>query len=286
MYISSFIITMPFLLPDHIIDLYCFVDNHVKALPPSSRGGRPAILSDSEMITILIWHTLISKPRTVKDLHAAVRLYQRDLFPKLPKYNAFLEQCHRVTPQMYALLHALFCQRALIKILDATMLPVCKLARAEEHKTAQGVAQFGKNWQGWHFGFKLHASIDLRGRLSAIVFTPASTYDGQMTPKLVNEHTRIAVGDTLYGAKVMGKKIWKKFQTVIIAPPFPKQNKKIAAPWQIELLEFRSKIESVFDVLKNHFGLVTSFARSVDGYFMHYARVLLAYQVMAVSVVE
>ncbi len=258
--------TMLFLSPHHIIDLYCFVDDRMKRLLPANRTGRPAILSDSEAVTILIWHTLVSKPRTMKDLHTELRLYQKDFFPRIPKYNAFVEQCHRVTPQMYALLHELLAQGALVK-------------------TAQPVAQFGKNHQGWHYGFKLHASIDLLGNLSAIVFTPASTYDGQMIPKLVNAHTRIAVGDTLYGAQVMGRRIWKEFKTIIIAPPFPKQNKKVAAPWQLRLLDARSKIESVFDILKNHLGLVTSFARSIDGYFVHYARVLLSYQIMALSLV-
>jgi len=276
---------MPLLSPQHIISLYCFVDDHLKRLLPAPLTGRPPILADSELITILIWHTLVSKPRTLKDLHREVLLYQRDWFPKVPKYNGFLLQCHRVTPQLYALLHELLARGALVKIMDATMLPVCKSQRADSHQVAKTMAQFGKNHQGWHYGFKLHASIDLWGRLSAIVFTPAGTYDGQMIPKLVNSATRIAVGDTLYGASVMRKKIWKKFGTIIIAPPFPKQNKKIAAPWQLKLLEARSKIESVFDVLKTHLGLVTSFARSVNGYFVHYARILLSYQIMALSMV-
>src|SRR5436309_2148829 len=161
MYINSFINTMPFLLPHHIIDLYCFVDDRLKKLLPPPQTGRPPILSSSEVITILIWHTLVSKPRTLKDLHAEVMLYQEDFFPSVPKYNAFLEQCHRVTPQLFALLHELLAQGELIKIMDATMLPVCKPHRADSHKVAEGIAEFGKNYQGWHYGFKLHASIDL-----------------------------------------------------------------------------------------------------------------------------
>lgn len=273
------------LSPDSIIELYCLVDDRLTPAVPLRIKGRPSLLSESEIITLLVWNTLVSKPRTLKDLHREITLYHAKDFPHLPKYNAFLMQCHRVTPHLFALLHELLCQNSLVKIMDATMLPVCKIHRADEHNTAKDMAQFGKNHQGWHFGFKLHASIDLSGNLSAIVFTPASTYDGQMIPKLVNEHTRIAVGDTLYGASVMRKIIWKRFHTTIIAPPFPKQNKKIATVWQLKLLEARTKIESVFDVLKNHLGLVTSFARSIDGYFVHYARVLLSYQIMALSLV-
>ena len=39
------------------------------------------------------------------------------------------------------------------------------------------VSRMGKNWQGWHYGFKLHASIDTKGRLSGVVFTAADVHD-------------------------------------------------------------------------------------------------------------
>ena len=102
-----------------------------------------------------------------------------------------------------------------------------------------------------------------------------------MMPKILNEHCEIAVGDTLYGASVMGNVIRKKYGTVIIATPHPKQRRKIATSWQIMLLNQRSKIESVFDYLKEHLHLVSSFPRSVAGYVLHYLRILLSYQIMA-----
>ena len=79
----------------------------------------------------------------------------------------------------------------------------------------------------------------------------------------------------------MGGIIKKRYGTVIIAPPWPSQKKKIATPWQIDLLNQRAKIETVFDYLKEHLHLVTSFPRSVAGYLVHYVRVLLSYQIVA-----
>ena len=77
--------------------------------------------------------------------------------------------------------------------------------------------------------------------------------------------------------------MWKRYGTVIIAPPFPKQKKKIATRWQIDLLNIRSKIESTFDYLKEHLHLVSSFPRSMTGYLLHYVRILLGYQFLALS---
>lgn len=113
-------------------------------------------------------------------------------------------------------------------------------------------------------------------------FTGANVYDAQMLPKLVNGQ-KIIVGDTLYGAGVMKKFIWSEYGTIIISPPFPKQNKKISTPWQNALLNIRSKIESVFDYLKNHLHLVSSFPRSVEGYLIHYLRILISYQITALQ---
>jgi Transposase DDE domain len=268
-----------FLQEHHIVDLYCWIDDLV---PRESVAitGRPRKVSNAEMVTVLIWNTIVLRQKTLKDLHRFVRMYHHKDF-QVPKYSSFVEHCHQVTPTMFQLLALLLEDTAPVRLMDSTMLPVCKPHRADSYKVARGIAAFGKNWQGFHFGFKLHASIDPKGRLSQIAFTPANVYDAQAMPNILNEHCILACGDTLYGAKVMGARIKKEYGTTIIAPPFPKQNKKVAAGWQIEFLKLRSKIESVFDYLKEHLNLVSSFPRSLNGYVLHYGRILLGYQIMA-----
>jgi hypothetical protein len=263
----------------HITDLYCWIDTLVPASAPAPTG-RPLSLTDSEVITILVWNALVLRQKTLKDLHRFATLYHANDF-RMPKYSCFVERCHAALPKAQDFLMLLLETEAPVRIMDSTMLPVCKLARADDHKVAKKLARFGKNWQGWHYGLKLHASIDLEGKLAGLALTGANIYDAQAMPMILNKHCKLAVGDTLYGAKVMGKKIRKAYGTVIIAPAFPKQNKKIAAGWEFKLLDLRSKIESVFDYLKEHMHLVSSFPRSIEGYVLHYVRVLLGYQVMA-----
>ena len=77
-------------------------------------------------------------------------------------------------------------------------------------------------------------------------------YDAQMIPKILNEYTNIAVGDSHYGASVMREKIWKEYGTIIVAPPHYKQKKKVLTWWQDLLLKARPKVEAVFDYLKEH----------------------------------
>lgn len=263
----------------HIADLFVWVDDLVPREP--KRDGRPPSLSDSETITLLLWNTILLRQKTLKDLYRFALCYLRDEFPTIPKYNAFLNRCHRAAPRMAALLSCLLESDADIVFMDSTMIPVCRLKRADSHKVAKNRAKFGKNHQGWHYGFKLHAGISERKTFTALVFSPANVHDAQMMPSLVNEHTKIGVGDSHYGARVMGRKLFEEYGTVFIAPPHFTQKKKIATPFQNGLLSDRSKIESVFDILKEHLHLVSSFPRSVYGYFVHYVRILLGYQIVA-----
>jgi len=264
----------------HIVDVYFWVDN---TLPSKTypKGGRPPLTTDNELITLLIWNTLVLHQKTLKDVHTFTKLYLDREFPKVSKYKNFVAQCHKVLPQMVMLLGSILQREESLRFIDSTMLPVCSNHRADRYKVAKTLASFGKNHQGWHHGFKLHATTNIKGQLCSLWFSGAHFYDAQALPYLVNEHVKTLVGDTLYGASVMRKKIHDLFGTVIISPPWPKQKSKVATPLQNHLLSERSRIESVFGILKEQLHLVSSFPRSAMGYFVHYIRILLGYQIMA-----
>lgn len=272
---------MSFLSCQNIIELYVWVDGVLPKQLGVKTAGRPRALFDVEIVTILVWNILILKQKTWKDLHRFLIAYHHQDFPNLPKYNGFLVYCHRAAGLCLQLLQSFLVSDAPIKFMDGTMLPVCKHKRADDHHVARGVANFGKNWQGWHYGFKLHASITADGRLCAIAFTQASVHEKHLVEKLLGIYTKIAVGDSSYGGKEIRTKMWNERGTLIIAPAFHGQ-KKIMNNWQKDILSQRSAIESVFDYLKEHLHLVTSFPRSVYGYLAHYAMVLLGYQLMKI----
>ena len=268
------------LCPNFITDLYVMVD---ELLPKEEKHvGRPSKMSNSELITALVWNCLTVRSKTIVDLHKWLILYHSNDFKKIPHYSAFERECLNAIPLLMFAIRSLLLDKTAIRFMDSTMLEVCKLQRADSHKVCKGLAAFGKNLQGWHFGFKLHASIDAQGRLCGLCFTPADTHDSRPEPVLLNEHTKIAVGDSTYGGRAMNEHIFEKYGTIVIAPPHFKQNKKLMTKWQQFLLEMRSKIECTFDYLKNHLGLVSSFPRSPRGYLFHWLRIILGYQVLTV----
>jgi hypothetical protein len=258
----------------HIVDVFVWVDD---TLPKQKKTGPHPVLSDSELITILIWDGLTEPHKNLSAVYSWIKREYHDCFPKLPAYQNFVAQCHRLLPSLGWLLQSTLSTSTPLRFADSTMLPVCKLIRADRHKVAKGIADFGKNWQGWHYGFKLHVSIDHESKLSALYFTPANEADVLQLKYLVNNQTRVVVADAGYTAKVTRWHIWRDFHCIVISPPRPRQV-WMMANWQHLLLQARPKIEAVFGKLKEKNYLVSSFPRSVKGYFVHYLRVLLGYQ--------
>ncbi len=266
----------------HLIPLFVMVDDAV-ASSPKPNGGRPPVLRDSEVVTILSFNLLTCQQQTLRQVYDWVHQYHRSDFPHLPNYQNFVKHCHRCLPVLNRLLGSLLASGAKLRFLDSTMLEVCKLVRRRWHRVARGKAHTGHNWQGEHYGFKLHASVDNDGRLCAWVFTSANVHDSRAIPVLVDKQTDIAVGDSGYRSAPLHRKVRRAFGTFILTPPHYKQKKQAMAQWQRKLLRRRPKIETVFDYLKQHLHLQSSFPRSVQGYALHYTRVLLGYQLLQVG---
>lgn len=266
----------------HILPLFVWIDDALAAASQTNRIGRPPVLRDSEIVTILTFNLLTVQQQTLRQVYDWTLQYHSGEFPKLPAYQNFVAHCHRVVPLLNQLLTELLMSEAQLRFMDSTMLEVCRLARRTYHKTARGYARTGYNWQGEHYGFKLHASIDNQGRLCAYVFSDALAHDSRAIPYLVNQHTRVAVGDTGYRS-ALHKKIHRLWGTIFVVPPHYKQKKQLLTKSQLKLLRRRPKIEAVFDYLKQHLHLQSSFPRSMQGYALHYLRILLGYQLLVLG---
>lgn len=265
----------------HIVNLYVWV---CEITPDGAKphGGRPNLLRDSELLTLAIWNAVqeVYSP-SLKHLYRWIRNYHYGRGKEvlhLPNYPGFVAQIHRLEPKLQQLLSAVLANASQLRFADSTMLEVCHLVRADRHRVAKSVAAFGKNHQGWHYGFKLHVSCNLRRQLCAVWLTPANESDVLQLGRLVNGMTRMVVGDAGYTAKVTQRHIWRDFHCLVVSPPRPKQHWTMSG-WQHRLLKKRPKVEALFDHLKDQMHLVSSLPRSVHGYAVHYLRVLLGYQV-------
>ena len=147
---------MRFLRSHHITKLVAVVDMFLPRELPSPKGGRPVVLHQNETIALLLFSSLIAPQRTMKGVYLWAQTYYYRRF-HLPSYKSFVRKCHQALPGMCFILDKLLVKEAPLRFMDSTMLHVCKLVRANRHKVAKGIAGFGYNWQGVHYGFKLHA---------------------------------------------------------------------------------------------------------------------------------
>mgnify|MGYP002940599963 CR=1 FL=1 len=120
------------------------------------RRNRPCLMSDSEVMTLLIlFHT--SRHRDLKSFYLGyVCHHMRKEFPHHLSYNRFVERQQKVGPHLLLFLQIYALGECSgISIIDSTPLASCHIKRAGSHRSMRGWAAKGKSTMGWFFGFKL-----------------------------------------------------------------------------------------------------------------------------------
>jgi hypothetical protein len=272
------------LLKDKLTLLFCLLDDFLALLPKPNpalvsgrnAAGRPANLTPSEVLTLALfrfWTTLGNG----KAFYAMIDAGFRQEFPQLPCYETLLRQINAHGPLGLLLLIALLGRHEGpgTYALDATAIPVSHHRR--QAKVVRQWAAWGKDSdRHWFLGFKLHAVCDQRGQLVSLRITPGNTADVTQAEALLSPLRGLVVADAAYISTPLREKLWEL--GLLLLTPLRKNMKGLASREQTQQLSGRSIIETVFSVLKDRLGLVTSLPRSLDGYLSHYVFVLLAYQ--------
>ena len=250
--------------------LYCVIDDFINALMKTTEGqkklefwrakrGPQRQLSLSEVLTLNIlrfyYHVL--------DLKAFVRLTEntyKAYFPGLPNYENFLKASNQSFPFTILLLHYLLeLNRRMSKkglfFLDSTALSVCANWNITTHRVTKGFASRGKTSKGWFYGFKLHGACNTEGNLVSLRFTTGSEHDSREAEPLTEGLTGLFVGDAGYLLKQeVFLRLFEKHKRILSAAR--KNMKRLMTEEQGQLFRRRSIIETVWDVLKERYGLV------------------------------
>ena len=164
----------------------------------------------------------------------------------------------------------------LIKFTDATDVPVCMNKNAKHHRTMREFASWSQTGKGFFFGLKLHLSADLEDRVLALSFTSANSDDRAVFKKMNAALRGIFVADAGYVSKDLCHDFFIENERMLVTATRSNM-KKVAAQWQIDLLNMRMKVETHFRELKVCYGFITSLPRSVWGYLTHYLSAIAAH---------
>lgn len=243
-----------------ITEIYCLSDDFCKefmaTLSITTLGNKPKkapILSDSEVITIMIlFHD--KGYRNMKHFYTQhVQKHLTHLFPKTVSYNRFTELMQGVNLPLAMFVKTICLGNCTgISFVDSTPLRVCKNKRIKRNKVFKGIAQVGKSTMGYFYGFKLHLVINEKGELLNFVITQGNVDDREplKNKRFIKKISGKLYGDKGYVSAPLAQQLFIDGIALITGIRNNMKNILMEMSDKI-LLRKRSVIETVNDELKN-----------------------------------
>lgn len=272
-----------------IVEIFCDIDDfckhHIKiqkekCLPllGKKRGNRTPIMSESELITILVLFHL-SHYRTFKDFYLSCVLEDlSECFPKAVSYNRFVELMGRVLELLTSYVLSKAGAQTNLYYIDSTKLVACHNRRIYGHKVFKGIAARGYSSVGYFYGFKLHLAINHQGELISFCLTRGNVNDLSVVSKLTKNLTGLLAGDKGYVSKKLedelqnqGLKLITKLKKNMI--------KKVRTAFEKFFLAQRNLIETVIGQLKSICHIEHSRHRSPLNFLVNLVGGLAAYSI-------
>ena len=269
--------------------IFCQVDDFCKELNQYQRAnllpdltrnagsrGQKCCLSDSEMMTILVFFQS-SCFRNFKHFYIDFLCrYWKKEFPNLPSYNRFIEIMNRVIFHLTLFPQINLGKKTGIYYIDATCLPVCHIKRSKRNKVFKDIAEYGRTSVGWFFGLKLHIVINEKGELIAFKITRGNTHDVSASEFLLKSLQGLAFGDKGYISKKLFSQLLDKGLKLITRTR--KNMKPIDyTKFEKQLLDQRGIIETVINHFKHHYHVWHTRHRSVFNAMTHLMAAIAAY---------
>ena len=249
------------------------------------KRNRKRMMSDAEVITILICFHFNSYRNFKHYYLGCVCQHWKHLFPKRFSYNRFVEIMPRCFVAMTMFLKlGCFGECSGSSFIDSTCIPVIHNKRQFNMKVFKNYATKGKSSMGWYIGFKLHLLCNERGEILNFVLTRANVDDR-------NESVIEPLTDKLFGKLYADKGyisqslFGKLFDNGVHLVTGLRANMKqqVMPVYDKIMLRKRSVIESVNDMLKNVAQLVHTRHRSVHNFIMNLLAAMGAYCFFAVK---
>ena len=276
---------------DKVTELFCIIDEFYKVFDAENAGKlllsedgvkrrrRKASLSDSEIMTILLYFHFGSF-RNFKHYYLFfIRGTLKSYFPNAVSYNRFVELEKEVLLPM-----TIFIKKVLlgtctgISFVDSTPLCVCRNQRILIHKTFEGLAERGRCSMGWFFGFKLHLIINDKGEILNFMFTPGNVDDREPLKQgrfLENIKGKLCA-DKGYIGQALFENLFLNGIQLVTKVKNNMRNSLMSIADKI-LLRKRALIETVNDELKNIAQIEHSRHRSFSNFIANSLSAIAAY---------
>lgn len=265
----------------NLVEMFSLFDDFSQLINIRSGSGRKPLLSLAEVATISLIRSEYHI-RTWKGLYRLLKEKYNDDF-NLPQYHNFVLTMNKSAAELLVLINALLqinkLEAGIIKLVDSTSLPVCHNKRISRHKTMKHLASRSKTTMGWFYGLKLHILSDLYGNILEIKFTTGSVDDRAVLDQFLDKlEDSLIIADAGYVSQKLEQKASKKGNVLLTV--VRSNMKQLTTPIHNYLLNLRPRVETIFSILKEKLGLVTSLPRSDLGYLAHYIHCIFGYMMI------
>ncbi|MDP9439366.1 MAG: IS982 family transposase [Actinomycetota bacterium] len=272
-------------LDSFLVSLYVLVDDWWQAGHCSTprRPGRPALLADSEVLTLAI---LAQWPRfrSERDFWRFASSHLLSYFPNLCTQGQFNRRVRSLQSELRALQSALAGEltdpSAVYRVLDTTLVPAIARVRASRKRLFCGQATFGRSASKteWVYGFKVALVVDPEGVVTAFFLAPAASDERPIGDALVAQDRHEAyLADKGFTGVEWERRWLEEYGALVAATPknkseraWPEKDRRWAAGK-------RQIIEGVICQLKDFFGLERHRAKSLGGLLTRLAAKVAAY---------
>ena len=272
-------------LDSFLVSLYVTVDEWWRANHASTprRPGRPALLADSEVLTLAI---LAQWPRfrSERDFWRFADVHLRPYFPSLCTQSQFNRRVRALEPELRALQRAfakdLSDPSAVYRVLDTTLIPAIVRVRASRKRLFCGQATFGRSASKteWIYGFKVALVVDPDGVVTAFGLAEASSDERPIGEALVARDRHEAyLADKGFTGLGWERRWLEVYGARVAATPYddsrrawPKKERRWASGK-------RQIIEGVICQLKDFFSLERHRAKTLGGLLARLAAKIAAY---------
>ena len=276
---------------DKLTEIFCIVDDFCIEFEKAKSGhliesdsrkksrNRKFSLSDSEIITILIFFHA-GQFRNIKHFYINyVQVHLKKEFPNTVSYNRFVElQQKAIIPMAVFLKTCCMGTCTGVSFIDSTPLRVCHIKRERSNKVFTGIATKGQCSIGWFFGLKLHLIINDKGEILDFMLTQGNVDDREPL-KDKRFHDNVfgkLIGDKGYICKTLFEQLF--INGIHLTTKIRKNMKNSLMHIHDKiLLRKRGIIETVNDELKNICQIEHTRHRSFGNFLTNLLSGLIAY---------
>jgi hypothetical protein len=262
-----------------LIAVYCAACSLFPADPePKPRRGRPRLISDNELICLMVAQMLLGVPSERRFLPiAGWRLSH--LFSRLPAQTTYNDRCRQLAPKLVTLWRAIACElpgfHDTLLLLDTTPLPCGQSTATVNRSQLAPWCGFGYSpaHTRWFWGMRL---VLLSGPDGAIVdfdLVPADTPEREAGLALLQRQPlrgQLLLCDKGFAGREFEQTV-RELQAIVLRPSRADEPERPQPPIGF----IRQRIESIVQTLKNQLLLEHHLAKTPAGLFTRItARVL------------